>query len=572
MQTEWTQPNEDEDDASFLARCRKESPAFGLVVGKRNIGLWQKRDKDTPISRVWLLQGVPKYWTHDQVQAAVGKTLTNVSLLKQRMVRGNIDYFLRGSTTSSDDMIAVPVEDSTGNLVLWLRWVPPRKNTAFFRQCAWRNGLNLAPPKQVFRTEPVILDISAGPPQVPHRGGGKSVSGACASSSEINSPQSPQSSRTVWTPLKESKAATEGDCASPHTVFTAVTVCGQADLAMPASSSCAKAPGSKRSAQTVWTPANSKQTVWTTAEDNGLDLGSGEKPQTRRRLVGKQRVSTANISNSAVFVSSERGEDDVLCDDGHPEPAPRERYWARGSSFDTGNGKFSWSCPFCPYRVEGPSGDHISKMRYKHLKTAHEGQGLPGNLSRPSNVVVKVVGKDPYWVCPLRPAGITKEMRQKISPGVYYDARLRHCREAHKKVSRARWKQLCQGKTIRASEKQKRRVANLNTAAARQCAAATAAMVRFSWPVVVKRRKQKALCIHQAWKCTKCTRCFPAFAKIQTHTLSSWICNRQKTYSTTPAGFAQHRQLCDTFSHGMTTQVLDNVFRGAQVHLCGSEP
>ena len=144
MQTEWTQPNEDEDDAAFLARCRKESPAFGLVVGKRNIGLRQKRDKDTPVSRVWLLQGVPKYWTHDQVQDSVGKTLTNVSLLKQRVVRGSIDYFLRGSTTSSDDMIAVPVEDSTGNLVLWLRWAPRGKiqhisdNVLGGMSCIWR--------------------------------------------------------------------------------------------------------------------------------------------------------------------------------------------------------------------------------------------------------------------------------------------------------------------------------------------------------------------------------------------------------------------------------------------------
>lgn len=37
MQTEWTQPNEDEDDAAFLARCRKESPAFGLVKETRTL-------------------------------------------------------------------------------------------------------------------------------------------------------------------------------------------------------------------------------------------------------------------------------------------------------------------------------------------------------------------------------------------------------------------------------------------------------------------------------------------------------------------------------------------------------
>lgn len=112
--------------------------------------------------------------------------------------------------------------------------------------------------------------------------------------------QSPQSPRPVWTP---SKAASDGESASPHTIFADLTVCGREGLALPVSSSGVQASGSKRSAQTVWTPANSRRTVWTTAEANVLDLAPGEKPQSRRRLVGKQRVSNASVCTAATCAS-----------------------------------------------------------------------------------------------------------------------------------------------------------------------------------------------------------------------------------------------------------------------------
>lgn len=38
MKTERVTANADEDDASFLARCCKASPVFGVAVGKRNVG------------------------------------------------------------------------------------------------------------------------------------------------------------------------------------------------------------------------------------------------------------------------------------------------------------------------------------------------------------------------------------------------------------------------------------------------------------------------------------------------------------------------------------------------------
>ena len=132
----------------------------------------------------------------------------------------------------------------------------------------------------------------------------------------------------MWTP---SKAASDGESASPHTVLTDLTVCGRDDFALPAPSSSVRASGSKRSAQTVWTPANSRQAVWTTAEANVLDSVPGEKPQSRRSLVGKQRVSNASVCTAATCAT--QSIEDVHEADGHTH---RSAYWDRGSQWRIG--------------------------------------------------------------------------------------------------------------------------------------------------------------------------------------------------------------------------------------------
>eukprot|EP00435_Cladocopium_sp_Y103_P021059 s4001_g5.t1 len=194
-----------------------------------------------------------------------------------------------------------------------------------------------------------------------------------------------------------------------------------------ASSSCAKAAGSKRSGQTVWTPVNSRQTVWTTAEDNVLDLAFGEKPQTRRRLVGKQRVSNASVSNSAVFVSSEqRGFSDLGEHDEALRPLTKwEQYKSRGSKKQKADGIFEWTCTMCPFVCQGSSSsqDSVCKKRYDHVKHHHDGVGLPGGLKRPDNVVVAKPGKKPCWKGPLCAWGISRQMRSSISETIYYSER-----------------------------------------------------------------------------------------------------------------------------------------------------
>ena len=341
-----------------------------------------------------------------------------------------------------------------------------------------------------------LLDISAGPPLVPTRGGGKSSSGASA-----------PSRKTVWTPTLKSR-------------------------------------------RTVWTPKS-------------------DKPSPRKGTVWSSASSCKGMPSHA----SPRQHDDS--DNIGEALTPRALYLSRGSSFADESGKAIWACPFCPYRVEHATGDHICKMRYMHLKSAHNGEGLPGNLSRPANVVVPRV-RNFFWKCPLCPAGITRDMRQKISVGVYYDERWRHCQAAHPKVAKDRWKALCASKVVvTAARKQRTRISMLNVGAARSVAQVDPAqdLVRFTWPVVVNKRPRpkKALCLHQAWKCRKCGRCFSQFGKAKIHACRISFNTSKKIIHSRLTLLRKHRKLCDTFSHGVDVETLNNVFKGAEFYLCNSK-
>ena len=88
-----------------------------------------------------------------------------------------------------------------------------------------------------------------------------------------------------------------------------------------------------------------------------------------------------------------------------------------------------------------------------------------------------------------------------------YDARWRHCQESHRRVTRARWKSLCQVKTHPAATRQRRRIANLDVGAVRSIGVAKKDMVRFSWPDDQMSSNDP----------TKCSRCFSEFGKVQKH-------------------------------------------------------
>ena len=115
MQVDWQDQAEDEDSLTYLKRCSKMKPPYGILVGHRQLGLRKQRDASTAVVRQWILQGAPKAWTHDQVVKAVDGVLQFPCLLRQRHVRGGVDYFVRGAKVGDADMIAIPFVDEHGD-------------------------------------------------------------------------------------------------------------------------------------------------------------------------------------------------------------------------------------------------------------------------------------------------------------------------------------------------------------------------------------------------------------------------------------------------------------------------
>lgn len=165
-------------------------------------------------------------------------------------------------------------------------------------------------------------------------------------------------------------------------------------------------------------------------------------------------------------------------------------------------------------------------------------------------------------------------MRQKIFEGVYYDARWRHCQESYPKIKKDHWKSLCVSKVVKsAASRQRTQVANLNIAAARGASADPVQdMMRFTWPVVVKRPNlKKTLYLRQAWKRNKCGRCSSQISKARSHDCRPDFVTGKKVVKSRLALLRKRGQLCDKISHGVDEKTLDNAFQGAEYYLRGSQ-
>ena len=142
---EWIERLDREEHIDYLARCQKMDPAYGVAFGHRQLGVRKPCDANTAVCRVWLLHCARRYWTHAQVLEAVQGTLSGAAHVKQRQVSGGVDLYIRGATTGDQDMAALPVEDQSGRLMLWLRWAPPRQVNAQGRKVSVEATVHLGP-------------------------------------------------------------------------------------------------------------------------------------------------------------------------------------------------------------------------------------------------------------------------------------------------------------------------------------------------------------------------------------------------------------------------------------------
>lgn len=157
---EWIAQGDEEFAVDYLKRANAMSTDHGLIYRHNKLGRRMKRDSKEPISRVWLLHGVPRTWSVEQATMAMETAFTNVELLRQSRRQGAVEYIFRGTSATANGTIAIPVETEDNDiLTLWARWAPPRKNNQMMQKCHASGSWSLLPPKSPFATETVCAPV-----------------------------------------------------------------------------------------------------------------------------------------------------------------------------------------------------------------------------------------------------------------------------------------------------------------------------------------------------------------------------------------------------------------------------
>ena len=121
-----------------------------------------KRNADDPVSRCWLLQGVPKRWSVEQATLAMETAFSKVELLRQNRRQGNTEFVFRGTSSTANDTVAIPFDDEDGGVsTLWARWAPPRQTNQPFRKCHTTGSWALQPRRSPFQTEAIATPVEA---------------------------------------------------------------------------------------------------------------------------------------------------------------------------------------------------------------------------------------------------------------------------------------------------------------------------------------------------------------------------------------------------------------------------
>ena len=134
----WLPLNKEETKEALLDRALKEKPSWGLIRGRRQLGVREVVTKDTVVSHTWVLQ-TPRGWTNDQVMQVIqsqASSLKDPEVLR-RQTRGNEAHWYFKATSSPDlDFFPVSVEmtDSAGKTEckeFWMRKLAAPKQPRF---------------------------------------------------------------------------------------------------------------------------------------------------------------------------------------------------------------------------------------------------------------------------------------------------------------------------------------------------------------------------------------------------------------------------------------------------------
>ena len=109
----WVEANDGEADGDYLQRCLLQKPEWGLVVGRRQLGVRVDQQHEIVV-RPWRLSHVPAEWTQDEVATILSDAgLEQVTITGRMSRKGGITWFVRAA--SKHDVVAIPVQQGSGD-------------------------------------------------------------------------------------------------------------------------------------------------------------------------------------------------------------------------------------------------------------------------------------------------------------------------------------------------------------------------------------------------------------------------------------------------------------------------
>ncbi|CAE7865231.1 unnamed protein product [Symbiodinium sp. KB8] len=166
---EWLDQDDKETAHEYIRRALTTKPELGLVAGRRQLGQRRKRDANTPVCRVWVLEGAPRAFSTDQALEVLRTTFTSVELLRQHTRRGGTDFIFKGATAEDTDSFAVPLQVKDGVIMLWARLAPPRSHPGQAQYLRTTGSWSLQAPAKPFdkavpvAPEPPVTNGDGGP-------------------------------------------------------------------------------------------------------------------------------------------------------------------------------------------------------------------------------------------------------------------------------------------------------------------------------------------------------------------------------------------------------------------------
>ena len=157
--TEWHDQLEHETPVEYLRRMMTVPADFGLVAGSRQLGKRLKRAEGQAVQRHWLIDGVPREVTTDQLVTVLqGAGFDEIEMLVQRRRGALMEFHFRAKATFTTDCIGIPFQLGENEFALWARIAPPKRGKGTPQTISTAGSWSLEPPKSRWTTEQVALN------------------------------------------------------------------------------------------------------------------------------------------------------------------------------------------------------------------------------------------------------------------------------------------------------------------------------------------------------------------------------------------------------------------------------